>query len=328
LQILSFVFEQGLVTDPRKQFPDIFWMTGRKALSDLSHEESRIFKRPIRPLIPPPKKSASYLEIFSNSLQPEMTADFHPELFWVFLVHCQLLPYLSVQDRARRHEPNHPELQTLLVQSFLPKVFIALEDFLAQYDADFDVDGNIFGSLLRYLLLQRDISPKEVVGPGIFAKSGSTIYSFSALSPRFPPPLSSTAHFAIHPPIRLLPFEHAVFDEQLSLVKVPLDDDDDKLSFGELEFGKDTVFHDRHHWHNHKRLILPKHLGGDDPRPTDAWQRQKMLKRNQRFIAKLGHDAATLTGALGAKFDRITITPVGNKQKEKSRAPPSQIVSI
>jgi hypothetical protein len=321
------VFEQGLVKDPHEQLPEAFWAMTSKALADLNREECRVFLgNSILPLNLPSRTFPAHFESFHDSLQEKMKNNLYPELLWVFLAHCQLLPHLSVRDRARKHEPNHPELQNFLVHAFLPQVFIILEEFLAHCNADLDVDGRIFGFLLKTLLLQSNVSPRDVVGPEVFSRSGGTTHTFSALSSRFPPPPFDAAQPSICSPIRLLPFQHEVFDEQLSLIRIPLNDDED-ISFGELEFGRDTIFDDQHHWHNHNRLILPKHLGGEDPKPKDVWQRQRMLKRNQRFMAKLGRDAATLTGALGAKFDRITIVPAGS-QTVKTRATPSRVVSI
>jgi hypothetical protein len=116
----------------------------------------------------------------------------------------------------------------------------------------------------------------------------------------------SQPHPAAAAPQKLLPFHHDVFDEGFSLINLS-DDSEEVVEYGALEFGKDTAFNDRYHWHNTKRHILPKHLGGEEVKPSDEWQRKKMLKKQQRFMSRLTSDAATLTGAFGARFDRLTI---------------------
>ena len=188
---------------------------------------------------------------------------------------------------------------------------------MSQWDADIDVDGNVFTALLSTLLSNSNLPPQEIIGQEVLSTLEDIYTSpvdFKDFALRFPPPVAQKQSEHNSTILRLLPFEHEVFSEEMSFIRVPVGHDEEDNPFGELESGKDTVFDDRFHWHNHNRLILPKHLGGDDPKPKDAWQRQKLLKRNQRFMARLGRDAGTLTGALGARFDRITITMVGKVQ--------------
>ncbi|KAG9309998.1 hypothetical protein JVU11DRAFT_10032 [Chiua virens] len=78
-------------------------------------------------------------------------------------------------------------------------------------------------------------------------------------------------------------------------------------------FDDDTRFNDTKHWHNHKKPLLPKHLGGEAP-PTIEPERQRMkkLRSDQRFMKRLHDQAATLTGASGAALRQIKILPVGS----------------
>lgn len=76
-------------------------------------------------------------------------------------------------------------------------------------------------------------------------------------------------------------------------------------------FDDGTLFNDTRHWHNHKRPILPKHLGGDaSPANVTEWQRRKRLRADQRFMKTLHDQAATLTGASGTALHQIKIPPV------------------
>lgn len=73
-------------------------------------------------------------------------------------------------------------------------------------------------------------------------------------------------------------------------------------------FDDGILFNDTRHWHNHKKPLLPKHLGGEAP-PANVteWQRKKMLRSDQRFMKTLHDQAATLTGASGAALHQIKI---------------------
>lgn len=90
-------------------------------------------------------------------------------------------------------------------------------------------------------------------------------------------------------------------------------------------FDDGTLFNDTRHWHNHKRPLLPKHLGGEAPTASaTAWQRKKRLRSDQRFMKTLHDQAATLTGASGAALHQIKIPPVG----AASNQPPSKVIAF
>ena len=73
-------------------------------------------------------------------------------------------------------------------------------------------------------------------------------------------------------------------------------------------FDDGILFNDTRHWHNHKKPLLPKHLGGEAP-PANVtqWQRKKMLRSDQRYMKTLHDQAATLTGASGAALHQVKI---------------------
>lgn len=90
-------------------------------------------------------------------------------------------------------------------------------------------------------------------------------------------------------------------------------------------FDDGILFNDTRHWHNHKRPLLPKHLGGETPTAnTTEWQRKKKLRADQRFMKTLHDQAATLTGASGAALHQIKILPVS----AASNQPPSKVTAF
>jgi hypothetical protein len=116
-----------------------------------------------------------------------------------------------------------------------------------------------------------------------------------------------------------LPFDNDIFNAELALVHVPISDSDDppSLKLG----GRGTLFSDTQHWHN-QRAILPSYLGGSDPKPSDERARRRALRSNQRFMATMQAQAATLIGASGGALKPIVIPAVGmSKPSQKNRPP-------
>ena len=54
---------------------------------------------------------------------------------------------------------------------------------------------------------------------------------------------------------------------------------------------------------------LPKHLGGDPPRPKDKKGLLKVLKKNQRDMVHIDRQASSLTGVKGAKLEAEVVPP-------------------
>jgi hypothetical protein len=163
----------------------------------------------------------------------------------------------------------------------------------------------------------------------------------------------------------LLPFSNKIFDDELAPILSVIDDDgagihrvDETEEDEEVEsdegsdtdewdasseeeettapkpppevprtgyFDDGTLFNDTRHWHNHKKPLLPKHLGGEaPPANTTEWQRKKKLRADQRFMKTLHDQAATLTGASGAALHQIKIPPV----RAASKQPPSKVTAF
>ncbi|KAG0695373.1 hypothetical protein DFH29DRAFT_984966 [Suillus ampliporus] len=272
--------------------------------------------------------------------------DTQPSLLAVFIIHILLLNNISVQDRARRLEPMKSDFFALLTKSFLPRILRATEAVVVAKNISIDVDIRVFLSILRFLSEHQAQSLTEVLGPTlaqdaeeIFSKLKLPHLNFSRLSIFFLPHDS----YEIPVPLKLLPFTNRVFDEELSVVHIategvahptPIehvissgeesDDQWDDSSTSEesaddlpsacssekKKSREDIFFSDTQHWHNHKKAILPKHLGGDSAAPMTEWQRNRKLRSDQRFMKTLHDQASTLTGALGAVLEQVKIPSV------------------
>jgi len=251
----------------------------------------------------------------------------YPVLLRCFMLHCEALPLIPLRNRTIGSHAYNLDLDAHLQGDFLPKVFSLIDVYLSGWNLDLDLDGNIFTTLLGVLLSKTKSSFTQQLGDSL------SRVAISIMSPRDGPEhlISLRSVFPVQVSrskpqrlavvsIKLLPFHHDVFNEGFSLIDLPPDDSKEVTEYGALEFGKDTAFTDKYHWHNAKRHILPKHLGGEQGKPADEWQRVKMMKKHQRFMSRLTIDAATLTGALGARFNRLTIVTGGTEQAQGKHA--------
>ncbi|KAG1903002.1 uncharacterized protein F5891DRAFT_111844 [Suillus fuscotomentosus] len=294
----------------------------------------------------------SYLSAFKSNTQPLLLA--------VFIIHVLLLKNMSVQDRARRLPPMKPDLFTSLTKSFLPHILRAAEAVVVANDASLDIDIRVFLCILRYLSEHPAQSLTEVLGPTV-VKDAEDIFSelklphldFSHLSVSFLP----DDLYEIPIPLKLLPFSNPVFDEELSAVRIvtegvtrphpvePVasggeesDEWDDSSTSDESAVvlpsarssqnktsKEDTHFSDTQHWHNNKKAIPPKRLGGEATAPMTEWQRNRQrtwkLRSDQRFMKTLHDQASTLTGALGAVLEQVKIPSVASLANQRNVKP-------
>ncbi|THG95299.1 hypothetical protein EW026_g6330 [Hermanssonia centrifuga] len=233
-------------------------------------------------------------------------------------MHLVLLPSLSVEERARPYQPLHVDLEDYVRNSFLPIAFLVAEKTLLDFDP-LDIDGRVFLDLLHFLLCHPALLPQQIVGDEVYnavealwVQYGLPSVDFEDLAARFPSMLtpsnpSSTVQ------LTMLPFSNPVFDRPLSSINTANIGTDTEISFDGTEFNMPFV--DGHHWHNHRRAILPKHLGGEDAAPQDDWQRKRQLRSDQRLMSKMQWQAESLTGALGRPLQRITIVSVPQSSK-------------
>lgn len=260
------------------------------------------------------------------------------DLLYIFMLHCILLREISVRERAREVEDLSPALLHTLLNDFLPAVMLAAAGSLTTLPSivPFDIDGRVFCSLVRFLIAHHTVAIPTLIGQaayGILAQLWSQLglppVNLSRLATRFPQnPLrltSSTASPAVQN-WRLLPFDNDIFNAELALVHVPVSNNDNLPNLSKLQFGgRGTLFSDTQHWHN-QRAILPSYLGGSDPKPSDARARRRILRSNQRFMATMQAQAATLVGASGGALKPIIIPSVGMLKPSQKNRPPAHAI--
>lgn len=319
MQIVTFIFEQGLLLDPRRILGGKFWTFVESTNDYLETLERQTNDGdPISPLEPCRKDCSTRKGLWTH-LRRTTGGLKYPSLLECFILHCEALPLIPLRNRTSGGQEFNQDLTAHLQIDFLPKVFSILEMYLSEWNLDIDLDGNILISLLRVLLSDTTLSLSQRLGDSLsqiaVSITPSVDMNMKILRSHFPVQVSLPeprllAAFQTN----LLPFHHDVLDEDFSLIDLPSDNSREVVEYGALEF--DTAFSDKFHWHNAKRPILPKHLGGEQAKPSDEWQRMKMMKKHQRFISQLTMSAATLTGALGTHFNRLTIVTARTEEAQ------------
>ncbi|KAI0310817.1 hypothetical protein OF83DRAFT_1153629, partial [Amylostereum chailletii] len=254
-------------------------------------------------------------------------------LIHLFVAHCLLLPTTSVTQRARRMDTLNHSLQKKLLHNVLPVTYLTLEFVVLKSNTAVDCDGRIFSAMLHFIISNPSVSVKDVVGPGIFRRvvaicgALTTKPDFGALISAHPHPAEVVQQGTEQQsPLTFLPFSHAVLDGELASVHITVAANSEDIGT-DVKFNQGTVFHDVHHWHAHKRTILPKHLGGQNTEPATEEERLKRLRTNQFLMKTMQQLAATLTGASGGSLSRIVIPPVGDKSRS-SKLSPLQLSSV
>lgn len=312
-----------MLLNSRRILSKEFWACVENTHKHLEELEQRTNDgNPASPLGPHRKDYSSPKGLWTH-LQEVIGGVKYPDLLPCFILHCEALPLIPLRNRTIGSQACNPDLDRHLRGDFLPKAFSTIDAYLSEWNLDLDLDGNIFIALLGVLLSQPTSSFTQQLGDSLSRIAISIMPTpdnpqhLKTLISAFPVRASDPQpHPLAAAPTKLLPFRHDVFDEGFSLIDLSSDASEEVAEYGALEFGKDTAFTDKFHWHNAKRHILPKHLGGEQAKPSDDWERMKMMRRHQRFISRLTMDAATLTGALGTRFNRLTIVPRGTEQAQ------------
>ena len=148
------------------------------------------------------------------------------EVIYFFIVHCLLLPNLSVQERGHVHQVLPSQLTQIISLEFLPVLFGEVAVLLASSDFQFDMDGTIFLMLIAFCGSQgASANLTCLVGPVIIAQAqeiwsalNGPALDFEAFYARYPIPknyFSNIQHRRIEPH-RLLSFHNPVFDGDMS----------------------------------------------------------------------------------------------------------------
>jgi hypothetical protein len=297
-------------------FPQHFWDVARSRLD--THIQDQRFDAQPGPFLHSPTKKACLVAVSKRFLS-KSSSDMASEMLYVFIMHCILLDDISVHERARPMEVLNQDLNGLVVNSFLPEMFLAVNATISSSQFFLDLDGRVFQSLLRFFTSSPTVPPADIVGDSVYARA-SEIWSelrlplpdFRSFATRFPAPPLSVNAFAIAKalPLQILPFDNEVFNLELSAVQIAVDNQGEHdMELSASHFGQEIPFSDTQHWHDHRKAILT----GRSYKPVEEWRRRWLLKGDQRFMATLQRQAATLTGALGKNLQRITILPASAK---------------
>lgn len=342
---MSFIYEQRLDRSARSRLDDRLWAASHAAMRSLEAKEKHArHDIPLIPLIsitPQSLQSTSSQEsavrnFVRNMLSAQgLRRPFIRQLVFAFAAHLLILPLLSVEERARPLAALHPELIDILLSTFLPSAFLTLEDVWSQVAAEIDVDGRVFLTLIEFIVKQPDVSFTVILGPEVYQRL-TAIWSsldlapvhYVAFSSRFASNhLPQDVSLSQAPASSLLPFTHPLFSDELVSVDVHVEEHAEALVLPHLEFN--TVFNDIYHWHNPKlKAILPTHLGGEDSKPLDEWQRRRQLRRDQRFMTRLQWQAETLTGALGVPLKQMVIPLVGRLPSKLSSNTGPRLIQV
>jgi ATP-dependent RNA helicase DDX60 len=241
-------------------------------------------------------------------------------LLYVFLAHALILHTIPLSLRAQPLPILFPEMESYLREKFLPLLFECLErsvpDKLTFHDTD--LDGRLFLHLLQ--AVPSGLSTSEVmanlIGPTAASELGrlwkvlGNGTEFSLLTPVRSGVFEVLKRENNHDAFSVLHFSHPILDEHLAKVQVNAvslsDSEPGKLG---LDSGLGIVFQDSMHWHNSRKPILPKHMGGEDLKSTPPSQAllARARRRDQKFQASLEKHAQTLTGAFGKEIESIVI---------------------
>jgi hypothetical protein len=261
------------------------------------------------------------VEAIRHYIDSNTPAPHHLPILYAFLAHSLLLRTIDLDLRSQPAISLDPVLSKIVTSEFLPGVFLSIE---ATAPDDIDetplIDGRIFTYLLA-ALLQPNADVADLLGKAVHNSLTETWkelelspVDFGSLSQRLQAGTLATA--SANPlefrEFSLYPFESSVFQDALNEVDVPAKAIDD---FGGVpphlhEFDSDSVYRPSRHRQTY-RSPIPKHLGGEGPKPKDNRGKWKVLRQNQRFMNNLERQANSLTGAKGAKLEAEVFAPTG-----------------
>lgn len=331
LKILSFVYE------PKRTADQSLLLQVTRAL----HDKFLYEHRDSGPLLIAMNRSTSHAnspaKIFLGlNVLSSIKTGVPAEVVYLFIVHCLLLPNLSVQERGHVPHDLPSQLASIISREFYPALFREVAVLLAGSDFQFDIDGTIFLMLIAFCGSHRaSVDLSSVVGSIIIARAQEIwctlegpALNFEAFYTRYPIPsdFSDIQHRRIEPH-RLLKFHNPVFEGDMSQICISTSDADADIDSPSSGFENETIFADTQHWHS-TRTILPTYLGGSKPKPTDERSRRRNLRSDQRFMAVLQIQAASLTEAYSGILDRIVIPPVGSRRVRVSASEAKKVSII
>ncbi|KAJ7492020.1 hypothetical protein FB451DRAFT_514183 [Mycena latifolia] len=325
-KIMSFIFQEAYQRDQQPLFENIIHAVGQAKFSldaEIARHNPASYHSVSR-LSVEFSSTPEHLRMIEFSQRViQLESDFLLELLYIFLSHAAILPELSLLERAQPCSSLSRDLMILL-SNLLPDILFVGSPL------PFDIDGRIFVALVSTVITHPAQAFPDIIGPTAYEATQAVwdhlslpTPDFTALRARYAPVHATTIFgetAASTSGYKLLPFNHQIFNSAL-LPDTPIaDEEETPTSAARLDFG--VPFSDTKHWHNSKS-ILPSHLGGDvEKKVVDERQRRRQNRSNQRFMAALQRNAATLTGAFGTSLQQISIVSVkgSNDRSRLSKA--------
>ena len=238
-----------------------------------------------------------------------------------FLAHTALITSLPLSKRRQPiRRPDGDErirLQTFLAKfSKISSILIssgAWSDALKRgpFSCDvFDlVDGRLFEAVTvegsKWRLPPDPRSTFECLASGLCALSGVHLEISTGL--QITSSHANGIDSSTSDTISILPFSNPVFDKHLTSINLRVA----PLRSSDRQSGR--IFQEVSHWHNAKRRLNPKQALQT---PASAKEKERSLKRDQRFMSEMQSYAASLTNAAGKALEPEIITPSDAKERK------------
>jgi len=288
----------------------------------------------------------AFLALIVNELTAQGLDGVEGGVLFVFVGHCILLDgFVSLQQRGSSAVPSSlKEFERVYDKDSARKVFALVTRLFNCIDTtilqrpgkigNLDLDLHVFLRLLAFITCGDVVDLSSLagaVGPAyerlqaVYTASGTTLPGISALATLHP--RSQPVSRAVPAPtstVGVLPFDNPVFNNSpLGRLHVATQATHQPPSPLPPRFSPGLVYSDKNHWHN-QNSILPKHQGGEGNASQTEWQRKRMLRKEQRFMASFQRFAESLAGTgVGLRQQVIAAGGIGSSVDSLKRAQPS-----
>lgn len=238
-------------------------------------------------------------------------------LLFALLAHVQLLDTIELEFRSQPAPSIGPSLAKA-IQEFLLPLWSSLEKTIpAEVEEPPLIDGRIFSLVVVALIQSSD--PQQLLGNAVWSRVMESWKELNLSPPDFGVLQQLAGDQVAHPAnikefneFSLYPFNTPVLADALASVDVPVKPADsfDAVPSPLIQFSSPSIFAPSYR-HQTYRTPIPKHLGGDLPKPKDKKGIWKQLRKIQRDMMHIERQAGSLTGAQGAKLEAEVIVPTG-----------------
>ncbi|KAL3478688.1 hypothetical protein BJX99DRAFT_269117 [Aspergillus californicus] len=250
------------------------------------------------------------------------------------LLHTAIMRECKLSDRAipvKLSQVNDPFLDryvTAMIDVITSGFWqTMMEEMPCNCDLADGIDGRLFLETLRVLHCTHTIPPSAfgtsilerfhalgtiLVGLFDISLPSIAIVSSESYVQRAPSPQSVQTGKILKKRdiIGVLPFSNPIIDVHLRPVSVVVNSSSDN----EISNRMSRVFQELSHWHNHTRLLNPR----STPPLTD-WQKMKINRRNQTFMADVTRYAGSLTNAVGGSLMPESVYVQSRKKSKQTQ---------